>query len=141
MGLLDATFPLIVVMGTFKMSKVVGPAEEAVPDPDGYSFVKFFEPGYPYEKALEASWTWLSHCTNQRMQIAEVNCGDYPKLCERHKICENPTIMLFKNGRPVQEYKRLDHGYELVAFKRFLKPHVNLFKKSGNTESFFFSYK
>ena len=36
------------------------------------------------------------------MQIAEVNCADYPKVCEQWKICENPTILLFKNGRPVQ---------------------------------------
>lgn len=116
-------------MGTY--TKVVGPACEAVPQPSGYSFVKFYEPGYDYESSLEKSWTWLSHCANKRIQIAEVNCGEFPKICERHQICENPTIFLFKEGRVIQEYRRLDMGYEMVAFKRFLRPHVNLFMKDN----------
>jgi len=110
-------------------TKVANPGMEEVPWKKGYSFVKFFEPPYNYQNALEASWTWLSHCANQRIQIAEVNCGEYPKICAQHEITENPTIMLFKDGRPVQEYKRLDFGYELNAFKRFLRPHVNLYMK------------
>merc|ERR1711872_987345 len=72
----------------------------------------------------------VGHCANQKMQIAEVNCGEYPQICAKHKICENPTILLFKDGRPVQEYKRLDFGYEISAFKRFLRPHVNLWMKN-----------
>lgn len=111
-------------------TKVANPGVEEVPWEKGYSFIKFFEPPYNYQSALEKSWTWLSHCANQRMQIAEVNCGEYPQICAKHKITENPTILLFKDGRPVQEYKRLDFGYEILAFKRFLRPHVNLFMKN-----------
>merc|ERR1712228_581623 len=82
-----------------------------------------------YQNSLEKSWTWLSHCANGRIQIAEVNCAEYPQLYEKHQICQNPTILLFKDGRALQEYRRLDYGYEIKAFKDFLRPHVNLYMK------------
>jgi len=110
-------------------TKVTNPAAEIVPWRSGHSFVKFFSPGYEFEKNLEASWSWLSHSANGRIQIAEVNCDEYPKVCDKHEITKNPTILLFKDSRLVQEYKRLDHGYAFISFKRFLRPHVNLFLK------------
>jgi len=114
-------------------TKVKTPGSEKVPAKKGYSLVRFFEPGYPFEKSLDQSFAWLSHVGNVprgKIQIGEVDCSLYKSVCDQYKIEENPTILMFKDGEPIHHYRREHRGYEYSEFKRFLRERgVNLAMK------------
>jgi len=38
---------------------------------------------------------------NQQLQIVKINTDDYPDLAEQHHIHVLPTLVLFKQGKPV----------------------------------------
>merc|ERR1712180_47378 len=71
-----------------------------------YSLVKFFTPWCDYCQRLAPTFALVgSHFdkTND-VQIAEVDCKQNKTLCRRYQIDGYPTLYLFKNGRPIEEY-------------------------------------
>jgi len=85
---------------------------------DGFAFVKFYVPHCKICKATMPLWEKLSEVFEGRVTVGEMDCaGDNQKFCQRYKVATYPTLMLFWNGKPLQEY----HGkLDFKSLSRFL---------------------
>merc|ERR1712168_130571 len=68
------------------------------------TFVKFFAPRCGHCRSLAPTWELLSNKFAGKVKIAEVDCTQNRSLCERYRIDGYPTLILFKDGKPIQEY-------------------------------------
>ena len=68
--------------------------------------MKFFTPWCDYCQRLAPTFALVgSHFDKTKdVQIAEVDCKQNKTLCRRYQIDGYPTLYLFKNGRPIEEY-------------------------------------
>jgi len=81
------------------------------------SFVKFFVPWCGHCQRLAPIWEQLAYkAESATVKIAEVDCSKYGKLCDQNKVDGYPTLILFKNGKRVQEYPGKRTVSELLAF-------------------------
>merc|ERR1712189_134056 len=71
-----------------------------------WSLVKFYVPQCGECTKLAPTFALVgSHFDkNKAVQLAEVDCSQNQTLCRRYQIDGYPTLYLFKNGRPVEEY-------------------------------------
>lgn len=68
------------------------------------TFVKFFAPWCGHCKTLAPTWEMLSSKYAGKLKVAEIDCTENRTLCSRYKIEGYPTLILFKDGKPLQEY-------------------------------------
>jgi len=85
---------------------------------EGLVFVKFYVPHCKTCRATMPLWEKLSETFEGRVTVGEMDCqGDNLKFCERYKVDKYPKLMLFWNGKPLQEY----HGkLDFKSLSRFL---------------------
>ena len=71
-----------------------------------WSLVKFYVPQCGWCAKLAPTFALVgSHFDkNKAVQVAEVDCIENKTLCRRYQIDGYPTLYLFKNGRPIEEY-------------------------------------
>jgi len=71
-----------------------------------WSLVKFYTPQCNWCAKLAPTYALVGSYfdKNKSVQIAEVDCMENKTLCRRYQIDGYPTLYLFKNGRPVEEY-------------------------------------
>jgi len=81
------------------------------------SFIKFFVPWCGHCLRLGPIWEALAaKADGGKVKIAEVDCSKNGKLCDREKVDGYPTLVLFKNGKRLQEYSGKRTVSELYAF-------------------------
>merc|ERR1712189_25261 len=85
------------------------------------TFVKFSAPWCSRCKSLAPEWAQLSDNFAGKVTIAEVDCTHNQKLCERYKIDGYPTLILFKDGKPTQEYRG---GRNVKMLTKFLEQNM-----------------
>ncbi|KAK3276386.1 hypothetical protein CYMTET_15532 [Cymbomonas tetramitiformis] len=83
-------------------------------------FVEFYAPWCPYCKRLEPIWKELaeeSSVNESGLQIARINADKYTEFMDRYDVEGYPTLILFKEGRPISTYRG---RAELQALKTFV---------------------
>ena len=87
------------------------------------TFVKFFAPWCGHCRTLAPKWEQLSSkfADKKNVKIAEVNCDQNQSLCRRNKIDGYPTLILFKDGKPLQEYRG---ARDVTALADFVNKHM-----------------
>ncbi len=56
----------------------------------------------------------VGHQLKDRLQIVKIDSDRYPNLAQRYGIQALPTLVLFKNGEPVDRIEGLMQGPQLV---------------------------
>ncbi|XP_023229133.1 thioredoxin domain-containing protein 5-like [Centruroides sculpturatus] len=89
----------------------------------GVTFVKFFAPWCGHCRNLEPTWNHLGQkfSMNDRIKIAKVDCTLHENLCSKHKVDGYPTLLLFRNGERMAEYKG---NRELPSLHDFVLDHL-----------------
>ncbi|XP_067118624.1 thioredoxin domain-containing protein 5 [Centruroides vittatus] len=89
----------------------------------GVTFIKFFAPWCGHCRNLEPTWNHLGQkfLTNDRIKIAKVDCTLHENLCSKHKVDGYPTLLLFRNGERLAEYKG---NRELPSLHDFVLDHL-----------------
>merc|ERR1719334_2005197 len=82
------------------------------------TFVKFFAPWCGHCKTLAPTWELLSTKFANKVKVAEVDCTQNRALCQRFKIDGYPTLMLFKDGQPVEQYSG---GRDIKTLSNYLE--------------------
>merc|ERR1711887_236797 len=82
------------------------------------TFVKFFAPWCGHCRSLAPTWELLSSKYAGKVKVAEVDCTQNRNLCSRYKIQGYPTLILFKDGKMVQEYQG---GRDLKTLSNFIE--------------------
>merc|ERR1712087_390950 len=83
-----------------------------------YTFVHFMAPWCDRCRTLDPKWELLSRKYPGKVKVAEVDCTQNRDLCSRYKIQGYPTLILFKDGKPVQEYQG---GRDLKSLSNFIE--------------------
>jgi len=89
------------------------------------TFVKFFVPWCGHCARLAPIWEELARRTDDlnNVKIAEVDCHHSQKICDAQGIDGYPSLVLFKNGKKVEEY----------SGKRTLKEFLNYINKHNGS--------
>lgn len=95
--------------------------EEAIET--GLTFIKFFAPWCGHCRNLLPAWNDLGQkfLSNSNVKIAKVDCTSQENLCSKHKVDGYPTLLLFKNGKRLVEYKG---NRELASLHSFVMDHL-----------------
>ncbi|KAI1298129.1 Thioredoxin domain-containing protein 5 [Halotydeus destructor] len=90
----------------------------------GVTFVEFYAPWCGHCKSLAPIWDDLAkkmHGTAD-FRLAKVDCNQFEKLCDQHKVDGFPTLLLFKDGAQVVEY---ESDRSLETLHAFVLKHIS----------------
>merc|ERR1712189_59921 len=100
-----------------KMSMIEGDFNPRMQRGD-LTFVKFFAPWCGHCRSLAPTWDLLSTKFAGKVKIAEVDCTQNQSLCKRYRIDGYPTLILFKDGKPIHEYQG---GRDIKTLTNFIE--------------------
>ena len=55
-----------------------------------------------------------------RLQVVKIDTEKYPNLAAKYQIEALPTLVLFKNGQPVERIEGVVQAQQLIQYLRFL---------------------
>lgn len=86
-------------------------------------FVKFFAPWCGHCKNMAQDWIDLANkfANAENVIIAEVDCTKFGEICSNYDVKGYPTLLLFKDGKRIENY---NGGRDVNSLSAFLTPHL-----------------
>ena len=82
---------------------------------DGVTLVDFWAPWCAPCRIQGPIMDGVAKNANDKVKVAKVNVDDAPRVAQDLKIRAIPTVVLFKNGKPVQEFVGVTQEKTLTA--------------------------
>ena len=89
----------VLVAGCFAVESITEESELE----SGIVFVKFFAPWCGHCKRMAPAWEELAERAGDSYRVAEVDCTQHTELCQAHGVRGYPTLILFKDGKALED--------------------------------------
>ena len=83
------------------VKKQFGSFQDLLADSEVPVLVDFYEPWCGPCQMMAPILEQVNEQLKQKLRIVKINTGNYPKLGTKYHISALPTLVLFKNGQPV----------------------------------------
>ena len=90
-------------------------------DKPEFTFVKYFAPWCGHCRNMAEAWSELAVKMNRKANIAEVDCTLNEDICSSNGINGYPTLILYKNGKKIDEHSG---ARDIDSLFNFLNSHL-----------------
>ena len=96
------------------VKKQFGSFQDLLADSDVPVLVDFYEPWCGPCQMMAPILEQVNEQLKQKLRIVKINTGNYPNLGTKYHIAALPTLVLFKNGQPIDRIEGVMGAERLI---------------------------
>lgn len=111
---LKSSWIIVSLLGYMATKKQFNSFEELLSETDLPLLVDFSAPWCGPCRMMEPILDQVNAQMNQQVRVVKINTDNYPQLASQYQVHALPTLVLFKNGQPVERIEGVMPADQLI---------------------------